>query len=155
VPYRVTFISGLFHGEKDRPRSNAVIMVLLNALADIDTLYLRDEPRTAGLYKGSGVRYHTEPRGLEEWTDTPTTYCRGWGDCEDLSCIRVAELRVKHGIAATPHFTWRKIGPKTTLYHIQVLYPPGMRAFYPDAKSGNPRIEDPSRLMGMGDGKDR
>lgn len=116
--------------------------------------YLEHNPETPPLYLPDGrggwakkpgvtapVRYHTEPKGLEEWTDIPTTLCRGWGDCEDLSCWRVAEYR-RAGIPAKPHFTWRKIAPGVTLYHIQVLMPNGT-------------VEDPSRVLGMGDGHDR
>ena len=150
MPYRVTFVSGLFRGEKDRARSNAAVAILLEALTQIDEDYLRHNPETPDLYTlrdgvyvpTGGVRYHVEPAGMEEWTDIPTTRCRGWGDCEDLSCWLAAQYRVRLGIRANPHFTWRKIAPRTTLYHIQVKLPDG-------------QIVDPSRILGMGDGKDR
>ncbi len=175
MPYKVTFISGLFRGEADRERSNRAIGILLEALTQLSEDYLRTEPSVPLLYE-SGVRYHVEPHGLEEWQDIPTTLCRGWGDCEDLATFAAAERRVRFGIPAKPHFTWRKIGPRTTLYHIQTLLPkdaawyeveknPSLRSRWvtvPGAKTPvlwtwDPLgwIEDPSRVLGMGDGKDR
>lgn len=134
--YRVTFVSGLFGGRKNRELSNANLGVLLSALTEINVLELNAYPHIPDLYT-SGVRYENEPVGVEDWTDILTTISRGYGDCEDLACWRAAELRVRHGIDARPYFSFRKVGPGKTLYHIQVAYPDG-------------RIEDPSKALGMG-----
>ncbi|MBK8255580.1 MAG: hypothetical protein IPK82_23320 [Polyangiaceae bacterium] len=86
----------------------------------------------------SGVRYEREPYPREEWTDAAETAARGFGDCEDLACWRVAELRVE-GIDARPGFVRRRVLTQMgwqTIYHIVVLYPTG-------------QIEDPSKHLGM------
>src|ERR1700691_192400 len=124
MAWRVEVLSGLFRSEAERAQSNEVVQILLNALCAMDCSYLRHHPHTPHLYE-SGVRYHVEPPGLEEWQDVPTTLERLWGDCEDLACYRAANLRTRWRIPARPHFTWRKIGPRSTMYHILVKYPPG------------------------------
>jgi hypothetical protein len=134
--YKVTFVSGLFKGKRNRELSNLNLGILLSALAEIDVLELTRLPELPDLYS-SGVRYANEPIGQEDWQDVLTTISRGTGDCEDLACWRVAELRVRHGIDAKPYFSFRPVGPGKTLYHIQVLHPDG-------------RIEDPSKALGMG-----
>lgn len=82
----------------------------------------------------SGVRYHTEEPGFEEWWDIPTVLAHGWGDCEDLGCWRVAELR-KAGIRATPTYKAKKIRG-IWLVHILARFPDGA-------------LEDPSKILGM------
>lgn len=67
------------------------IAVLCEALTRLDELYLADHPTTQPLYR-AGVRYVPED-GSEEFADLPTVYQRREGDCEDLACIRAAELR--------------------------------------------------------------
>lgn len=93
----------------------------------------------APLYE-SGVRYQMEPPGEEEWLDIPSLYKQGWGDCEDLACARVAELRYQ-GIAAVPCIKSRQVakssGDALTLVHVMVLWPDGT-------------VEDPSKILGMG-----
>jgi hypothetical protein len=133
--YRITFVSGLFHGAKDRPESEKVLCLLLETLVKIDEMYLRMHPEAPPIYQ-AGVRYQTEPLGQEDWCDIPTVMKQGWGDCEDLAAWRCAELRVRYGIPARATFTWRVLPNKVTLYHILVKHPDG-------------RIEDPSRKLGM------
>lgn len=82
----------------------------------------------------SGVVYHTEETGNEDWWDIPNILANGWGDCEDLGCWRTAELR-HNGIKAEPEYKAKKIGP-IWLVHILVKWPDG-------------RIEDPSKILGM------
>lgn len=43
----------------------------------------------------SGVRYRREPRGSELWSSVSIVYLRGYGDCEDLAAIVVAEARLR------------------------------------------------------------
>lgn len=169
--WAVTFLSGLFRGEHERAASNQVVGILLEALAQCCEVCLEQDPDLPHLY-ASGVQYHVEPPGLEEWQDVITTLERGWGDCEDLVGYRVADLRRRWRIPAKPHFTFRKIKPNVTMYHILVKYPPGSldryggfppgleneeltsrRCLY--AEPDGSIIEDPSRILGMGGGKDR
>lgn len=135
--YRVTFVSALFSSRRMAEQSGAVLSVMLEALTQIDELWLRAHPETPALYS-SGVRYQPEPLGQENWQDVATTLGRRVGDCEDLATWRAAELRVREGIPARAVFRSRFLPvPKLTLYHILVQYPDGT-------------IEDPSKRLGMG-----
>lgn len=82
----------------------------------------------------SGVRYKRERPGRERWQTCEQTYARGFGDCEDLASWRAAELRRAGEIGAT--CVVRKTGPR--LWHVLVGRENGM-------------IEDPSRILGMGE----
>lgn len=92
----------------------------------------------------SGVVYKREPKRrlrdgrivtVENFRDVACIYARGWGDCEDLASIRVAELREYAGEDARIRVT-AKSQPGKKLWHVTV-----MRA------NGVP--EDPSRRLGM------
>lgn len=112
------------------------LVALCEALCTIDQLQIK--PGVPSLYT-SGVYYKAED-GCEEWQDVETTLERRFGDCEDLACWRVAELRAQ-GIDAKPLVSWHvgtdpKTGKPRTEYHIRVLLPDGT-------------IEDPSATLGM------
>jgi len=81
------------------------------------------------------VRYEEEPPGRDEWQDIPETIKRREGDCEDLGCWRLAELRVRSREDARPFVKCSVYGPRT-VYHVAVRRAGG-------------RIEDPSRVLGM------
>jgi hypothetical protein len=117
-----------------------VLQFLLEALTMADVAYLLDNPRTPDLYE-SGVRYLQEPDGRDEWQDIPDTLARRNGDCEDLACWRVAELRVRYGEPnATRAISVSTLldskGQPVTMYHITVVRQNGAH-------------EDPSRKLGM------
>lgn len=141
--FRVSFLVGAFGPKYPREMSNQVLEYLLTALYSIDCAWLgtpmgREAP---GLYQ-SGVRYAREPAGREDWQDIPTTLERGFGDCEDLACFRAAELTVRERRPSRPVYKWstcKRTG--AALYHIVVLRDDGM-------------IEDPSRALGMGQGRE-
>jgi hypothetical protein len=137
-PYRITYALDLFNPSAPRQMSRDALDIMLRNLFEIDSLYLRYFPHTPLLYQ-SGVRYMEEPPGQEDWQDIPTTLRLGIADCEDLAVWRAAELNVRYGIAARPIFREQKRPNGSYLYHIQVLLPEGY----------NPRIEDPSRILGM------
>ena len=107
---------------------------LLEALSGINQAWLVEHPSTPWLYH-SGVRYVEEPGGVDQWRDIPETLARGIGDCEDLACWRLAELRARLGEAAIPFVKLTRAAPRT-LYHIAVT-------------RANGTLEDPSRLLGM------
>jgi len=92
------------------------------------------------LYR-SGVRYEAEPPGQEEWLDIITLLRKQKGDCEDIACARVAEIRHHLKIAAVPAIRWKNFqtgfNKIVTLVHVLVLWPDG-------------KIEDPSKVLGMG-----
>lgn len=133
--YRICFAIDLFNGERDRAASHKVLNILLKALVDTDIEYLKDNPQTPSIYQ-SGVRYVEETPGIEDWRDIPTCLRIRQGDCEDLACWRVAELKVRQGIDAVPIFGFRTLSNGDVVYHIRVQYPNG-------------QIEDPSRILGM------
>lgn len=87
----------------------------------------------------AGIRYQRED-GTEDWQDIYTTVRKRWGDCEDLACWRVAELREVFRRKASPFVTYR-VGPDGG-YHYHAL----VTAQGP----GGWRLEDPSRKLGMG-----
>lgn len=87
------------------------------------------------LYSGK-IRYKREPIRRENWQSAAETAELGYGDCEDLSAYRVAELRAK-GITAFPIVV--QVSP--TLRHVKVRYL--------DPKTKEWVTEDPSAKLGM------
>ncbi len=117
-----------------------VLCALLEALTTANVAYLLKHPHTPNLYE-SGVRYEEEPPGRDEWQDIPDTIARRTGDCEDLACWRVAELRVRgrqmramHGVTVSD--LPGPDGKLVTTFHIRVVHQDGT-------------TEDPSRVLGM------
>ena len=119
--------------------SEKVLDIILEALVQIDILYLRLNPKTPKMYD-SGVRYYHD--GIrDEWFSADEAMHEKLADCKGLSAWRVAELRVtgedpgakcfkKFAVIEDP-----TVG-KLVLYHVQVLRSDGT-------------IEDPSRKLGM------
>jgi hypothetical protein len=107
----------------------------------------------------SGVRARQEPwagqltingkkvPGIEEFCHLGKVLGRGFGDCAQLCCWRVAELR-EQGINATFRVYCRPTntatGERARLYHVQTRFPPAPR-FVDDPKAGP--IEDTYRLL--------
>jgi hypothetical protein len=132
---RITFVVELFKGKEDRAISNAALTILLNALTDIDEMYLRKHPEMPNLYD-TDVRYVEEPPGQEDWQDVGTCLRIGRADCDDLACWRAAEIRVRHGARAFPVYKAQERKDGSMLYHILTSWPDG-------------KIEDPSAIRGM------
>jgi hypothetical protein len=130
----IDFRVDLFRSENERVASERVMLALLAGLCLQNMNFLKSHPDAPLLYK-SGVRYKREARGQEVWQDIPNLLRSGYGDCEDLACWRVAELRVRRRVRAMPNLTFRKIGPLFR-YHVTVRYPNG-------------QVEDPSLKLGM------
>ena len=86
----VLFKVKLFRDPADRARSQQALLWMLEALCKVNEGHLADRPYPP-LYE-AGVRYQRE-EGTEQWLDIPSVLEAGWGDCEDLACWRVAELR--------------------------------------------------------------
>lgn len=84
---------------------------------------------------GGKIRYKREPLRREDWQSALETAQLGYGDCEDLSAYRCAELRAR-GITAYPKVLM--ISP--TLRHVVVTF---------QAQDGSWQIEDPSKKLGM------
>jgi len=107
------------------------ISILVRSLCALNVLYLRQHPHAPPLY-ATGVRYRTQPGGVERFRTIPQVLEAGEGDCDQLAPWRAAELRVRHGIKATPEV--RQMGPN--LWHVYVRLPNG-------------RVEDVSAHLGM------
>ena len=86
------------------------------------------------------VCYEPEPLGQEVWQSIPAMYQRGVGDCEDLTCARVAE-RIAVGDACRPALKPQRRPNGSILYHVVIENPDGT-------------IEDPSKPLGMNFGAD-
>jgi hypothetical protein len=125
----------LFAGPNDRERSQVSLLWFLEALCKHNQGLLEHFPYPP-LYQ-SGVRYKRE-EGTEEWQDIPNVLKTGWGDCEDLACWRVAELR-RQRIKASPYARFRQING---VYHYHAM----VQRYRAD---GSKYLEDPSRKLGM------
>ena len=101
----VDFRVRLFLDEHDRERSERAMHFLLHALCCIDGEILKTFPAIPPLYR-SGVCYDTAHAGKPEWQDILDTVARKKGDCKDLACWRVAELRLR-GIRARPYIRYK------------------------------------------------
>jgi hypothetical protein len=144
----VVFKVQLFRDEGDRPRSQEGLLWMLEALCKINEGHLADRPYPR-LYE-AGVRYQRE-QGTEEWLDIPSVIEAGWGDCEDLACWRVAELRAQ-GKHAGPYVRYRNI---SGVFHYHALVMVYRRAV---ERGPNGRLverfvpaglDDPSKALGM------
>lgn len=116
-----------------RFKSEKGLLWLLEALVNINRAELRDNDFPP-LYR-AGIRYLREPKGREIWKDVAKTFQSGHGDCEDLACWRVAELR-NNGKRAQPYIRYRIAPGGMLVYHVMVL-------------RANGKLEDPSKVLGM------
>ena len=112
------------------PASKEALDILLEGLVELNVAFLQRNPRTPLLYD-AGVRYKKERPGRERWLRIPQLYKKGVGDCEDLGAALAGEYRFAGADAVA--FS-KRTGEKT--FHTLV------------AVDG--RIEDPSRVLGMG-----
>ena len=119
----VTFKVKLFRDDADRARSQEALLWMLEALCKINEGHLAQKPYPP-LYE-SGIRYQRE-EGTENWLDVPSIIEAGWGDCEDLACWRVAELRRK-GVRAGPYVRYREINGFFHYHALVALYRPVRR----------------------------
>lgn len=149
----VVFKVKLFQGQGDLDRSKEALLWMLEALCRINEGHLAQFPYPP-LFR-SGVHYQREV-GTENWLDIPSIIEAGWGDCEDLACWRVAELR-KQGVKASPYVKFRRVGGA---YHFHALV-----GIYRAAEGGDEeadehdivlpesrlvKLHDPSLRLGMG-----
>lgn len=114
------------------PARSAAFDAALEGLTRLDA-ELMQRGNYPPLYQ-SGVRYKNEPRDVWRHVDDVTK--EGWGDCEDLSAYRAAELRVSGEDPDASVCTYQS-GPSR--YHAVV-------------RRGDGTLEDPSRALGMGQG---
>ena len=106
----IVFRCQMFRGDWDQVWSQKRMLFLMEGLVRVNQTHLQqfEEFKKRGLVENnypsvyrSGLHYEVE-KGTEIWPDIPSllmgtmgkgTYPGIWGDCEDLACYRVAELR--------------------------------------------------------------
>jgi hypothetical protein len=130
--------------EADRVRSEQSMLLLMEAMCAINQRHLRQK-RYPKLYQ-SGVVYRRED-GTENWLDIPHVIEAGWGDCEDLTFWRVAELRAE-GVKAAPFAKWRLVNGVYKYHALVRRFAPG-RDHFDRMVQSNAWLEDPSRRLGM------
>ena len=113
-----------------RQRSRA-IEHQVEAYVQIDMDWLRRMPWLPRL-EAAGVRYKKD----QVWRDIPVVLSEGGADCKSLVAWRIADLRIRDGIMATPFVFWKRGLGNHLKFHVQVRLPDG-------------RIDDPCRRMGM------
>jgi hypothetical protein len=118
--------------KSDALASKRALLILLETLTRINQAYLANHPDSLPLYQ-SGIVYQPE-FGTEEWQDIPTTFERGFGDCEDLAAHISAEFRMK-GINSQPYL---RMQMHNNSFRIHAL-----------AQMPTGEIEDPSLKLGM------
>jgi hypothetical protein len=135
---RITFEVDLFR-PNEKHWSRLALLEGLEALCRINQRWLSEVNRGKDkddwfppLYQ-TKVIYKPE-NNTENWKVITRILQDGYGDCEDLSCWRIAELRYA-GINAKSYLKWKKIG-KIYRYHALVALPNG-------------QFEDPSLALGM------
>lgn len=128
------------NGKKWLKPSKLLALVIRGALEAVilaNRLYLRLH-HVPALYE-SGVRYEEEPAGqpYEDFSSIPVVLARGWLDCDDAVCWRIAELR-NQGENAKVRLKW--------------AYDPlrGIRMYHVLVRRSNGQVEDPSKRLGMG-----
>jgi len=107
---KIEFRTQMFRGDWDQVWSQRRMLWMMEALCRVNQTHLQEFAafKARGLAKNnypsvyrSGVHYETE-KGTEIWPDIPSllegtmgpgVYPGVFGDCEDLACYRVAELR--------------------------------------------------------------
>ena len=124
------------------------IKAILDTQVRLNRLYLARHRGVPPLY-ASGVRYRNEPKHFkflgetaEEFALIPIVLARGWGDCDDLSPYRCAELQ-HHGEPAKMRVQWKRR-----------VYPNGRKGrkyYHIVVRRGDGSIEDPSARLGMHD----
>jgi len=106
----------LFRPTFEIPFSEGALRILLEALIDINLMSIRAQAYPL-LYE-SGVYYQAEEPGFERFLSIPSVIDQGYGDCEDLACWRIAELRHR-GQYAVPYLILTRTDDRLR-YHIAV-----------------------------------
>lgn len=110
----------LIEFELPSPVDVKVLNIFVRALCAYDVLWLQRHPETPNVYE-SGVRYSTQPLGVERFKPIPLILAQGTADCDQLAPWRAAELRVRHGVRALPEV--KQMG--RALFHVFVRLPNG------------------------------
>jgi len=142
-------------------RHFAPIILALEAMCAVNEWHIKRSLKRARLGKGipvpplyaTGVRYKEDDAGREDWRDCYVILKRGFGDCDNLVAYRVGELRAA-GIQADPVVKWqhvpKDIAVKQLGYPGKLIPDDGFWMVHCAVRFPDGRIEDPSKLLGMG-----
>lgn len=135
--------------------SKAHMQALLDCLTAINRAYLRHRIYP-DLY-AAGVRYYEDNPapgsscGDDDWCDIETVFRRRVGDCDDLACVRAAQLQHRGINARAIPMLRRRNGAHD--YHIVIVWPAGLssypRTVFRDPNGSGLLLEDPSAVLGM------
>lgn len=116
------------------PASAGTYSAALEGLTGVDEVLMRRDPSIPPLYS-SGARWQVKEGDPSElrWRYPADVVGEGWGDCQDLSAYRAAELRVS---GEDPGARVR-------------VYPTGENRYHAVVERGTGLIEDPSVVLGM------
>jgi hypothetical protein len=116
------------------PSSPGTYSAALEGLTGVNEVLMRRDPSIPPLYS-TGTRWELRPGDPSEtmWRYAPDVATQGWGDCQDLSAYRAAELRVS---GADPQASVR-------------VYPTGPNRYHAVVARGDGSVEDPSVILGM------
>ena len=116
------------------PASAGTYSAALEGLTGVDEVLMRRDPSIPPLYT-TGARWQVKEGDESEtrWRYPHDVVTEGWGDCQDLSAYRAAELRVT--------------GEDPTA-RVRV-YPTGVNRYHAVVQRGNGLVEDPSVVLGM------
>lgn len=131
------------------------MQALCDCLVSINRSYLKRRRYPDIFAAGVGYDEDAPPNGSvcgdDDWSDIEVVMRRKKGDCDDLACVRAAQLQAS-GINARA-IAMLKRSPEAHDYHIVVLWPPGLRKYPPtvfrDPSGSGLLLEDPSRVLGM------
>lgn len=133
--------------------SEMLIKGLLDWVVFANAIMLRCNPHILPMYeyaRRGKIKYIRQPNGpgVEKFVGIPTILHQGGGDCDQLCCWRVAELRVRGspdyptGEQANLKLIKYDRPGKPLLYHVVIERAPTRQ--FPQGW-----IEDPSRRLGM------
>jgi hypothetical protein len=116
------------------PASPGTYSAALEGLTGVNEVLMRRDPSIPPLYS-TGAQWELRPGDPSEtkWRYAPDVATEGWGDCQDLSAYRAAELRVS---GADPAAQVR-------------VYPTGTNRYHAVVARGDGSVEDPSVILGM------
>jgi hypothetical protein len=106
----------------DGDSPDADVMAMLGALVPIWSRWLRVHPTFPELYS-AGVRYRPEV-DTEDWLSPPEVLAQKWGDCEDLTLWRCAELMARN-VRCSPICIGRRSPLGGLTQHVLVSFPDG------------------------------
>lgn len=116
------------------PSSPGTYSAAIEGQTGVNTVLMRRDPSLPPLY-ASGVKWEVRRGDPSEtkWRTPQEIVTSGWGDCQELSAYRAAELRVT-GVDPAAHVR---------------VYPTERNTYHAVVARGNGLVEDPSVVLGM------